>query len=215
MTAADNAKSNFSDLLFEFLKLIGFYYQDTVALSNKGMEMELVKILTIFTSIDISNNNFQGVFNALHNALTGPIPSSIGNLAQVGSLDLSQNRLSGSIPMQLASLTLLSFLNLSYNQLVGMIPTGSQIQTFSDTSFQGNKGLCGYPLNISCNNASPVPSLVSRSDRVPVEFPLSLEPEIFISAAVGFVVGLGIFIGLLVCCKRWNECFFKHVDQVL
>ncbi|KAL7169586.1 hypothetical protein ACSBR2_034594 [Camellia fascicularis] len=95
MTAADNAKSNFSDLLFEFLKLIGFYYQDTVALSNKGMEMELVKILTIFTSIDISNNNFQGV-----------IPNT------VGSLDLSQNRLSGSIPMQLASLTLLSFLNL-------------------------------------------------------------------------------------------------------
>ncbi|KAI7997071.1 Receptor-like protein 9DC3 [Camellia lanceoleosa] len=96
-----------------------------------------------------------------------------------------------------------------------MIPTGSQIQTFSDTSFQGNKGLCGYPLNISCKNASPVPSLVLRSDRVPVECPLSLEPKIFKSAAVGFVVGLGIFIGLLVCCKRWNECFFKHVEQVL
>ncbi|KAL7195000.1 hypothetical protein ACSBR1_035255 [Camellia fascicularis] len=85
--------SLFNDLQFEFLKLIGFYYQDTVALNNKGMEMELVKILTVFNNIDISNNNFQGVIpntagdlkslyvlNASHNALTGPIPSSIWEL---------------------------------------------------------------------------------------------------------------------------------------
>ncbi|KAL7169599.1 hypothetical protein ACSBR2_034604 [Camellia fascicularis] len=65
-----------------------------MALNIKGMEMEQVKILNIFTSIDISNNNFQGVIpntvgdlkslyvlNASHNALTSPIPSSIGNLA--------------------------------------------------------------------------------------------------------------------------------------
>ncbi|KAL7169597.1 hypothetical protein ACSBR2_034602 [Camellia fascicularis] len=139
----------------------------------------------------------------------------MGMLIQPNPVRPNKHGLSGSIPVQLASLTFLAFLNLSYNQLVGMIPKGSQIQTFSDTSFQGNKGLCGYPLNINCNNASPVPSLVSRSDRVPVEFPLSLEPEIFVSAAVGFVVGLGVFIGLLVCCKRWNEWYFKHVEQVL
>ncbi|THG15274.1 hypothetical protein TEA_022153 [Camellia sinensis var. sinensis] len=226
MTVADhNAKSNFSHLKFEFLKLNGFYYQDTVTLNNKGMEMELVKILTIFTSIDISNNNFQGVIpnrvgdlkslyvlNASRNALTGPIPSSIGNLAQLGSLDLSQNRLSGSIPMQLASLTFLSFLNLSYNQLVGMIPTGSQIQTFSDTSFKGNKGLCGYPLNISCNNASPVPSPAPSSNKSG-SFVVKKFNWQFIFTGLGFGIGAGVIIGPLMFWKQGSKWCNKHIER--
>ncbi|CAL5422802.1 unnamed protein product [Camellia sinensis] len=226
MTVADhNAKSNFSHLKFEFLKLNGFYYQDTVTLNNKGMEMELVKILTIFTSIDISNNNFQGVIpnrvgdlkslyvlNASHNALTGPIPSSIGNLAQLGSLDLSQNRLSGSIPMQLASLTFLSFLNLSYNQLVGMIPTGSQIQTFADTSFKGNKGLCGYPLNISCNNASPVPSPAPSSNKSG-SFVVKKFNWQFIFTGLGFGIGAGVIIGPLMFWKQGSKWCNKHIER--
>ncbi|KAJ0027799.1 hypothetical protein Pint_34908 [Pistacia integerrima] len=103
-------------------------YDDTVTVTIKGLEMELQKILTIFTSIDLSSNKFEGPipeeigqFKSLHllnisqNALTGPIPSSIGNLGKLESLDLSRNRLSGAIPTQLTSLYFLSVLNLSYN----------------------------------------------------------------------------------------------------
>ncbi|GMP85948.1 hypothetical protein CsSME_00038919 [Camellia sinensis var. sinensis] len=226
MTTVDhNAKSNFSQLRFEFLKLNGFYYQDTVTLNNKGMEMELVKILTIFTSIDISNNNFEGVIpktvgslksiyvlNASHNALTGPIPSSIGNLTQFGSLDLSHNKLSGSIPVQLASLTFLAFLNLSYNQLVGMIPKGFQIQTFSDTSFQGNKGLCGYPLNINCNNASPVPSLASSSNKSGF-FVVKKFNWQFIFTGLRLGIGAGVIIGPLMFWKQGNKWCNKHIEM--
>lgn len=49
------------------------YYQDSVTISNKGQRMELVKILTIFTAIDLSSNHFEGQipkvmmdFKALH-----------------------------------------------------------------------------------------------------------------------------------------------------
>ncbi|KAM7481312.1 hypothetical protein LguiB_005895 [Lonicera macranthoides] len=79
-----------------------FYYQDTMTVRNKGLEMDLVKILTVFTVIDFSMNNFDGnipetigelkslyVLNLSRNALTGSIPSSLGNLKQLGSLDLS------------------------------------------------------------------------------------------------------------------------------
>lgn len=102
----------------------------------------------------IGNASQIKVLNFSHNALTGPIPPSIGNMKQLASLDLSVNKLSGNIPVQLANLTSLSFLNLSYNQLVGRIPQGSRFQTFTEKSFEGNKGLCGAPLNKKCNAAA-------------------------------------------------------------
>ena len=79
--------------------------------------MELVKNFTIFTSIDFSSNHFEGPipkermdFKELcillsKTALPSEIPSSIGNLRRLESLDLSQNSSGGEIPMQLASLS--------------------------------------------------------------------------------------------------------------
>jgi len=63
--------------------------------------------------------------NLSNNALSGEIPSLIGNLEQLESLELSQNSQSGEIPIQVASLSFLSYLNLS-NNLVGKIPSGTQ-----------------------------------------------------------------------------------------
>ncbi|CAI9301554.1 unnamed protein product [Lactuca saligna] len=151
---------------FKVMPLDNLYYQDTVTVTVKGRELELVKILTIFTSIDISSNRFSGeipdtigrltalyMLNISHNDFTGSIPPSIGNLSQLESLDMSSNNLTGKIPSELTDLPFLSVLNLSYNQLKGRIPTGSQFQTFDGDSYGGNKGLCGFPLNKSCKTS--------------------------------------------------------------
>ncbi|KAI8015600.1 Receptor-like protein 33 [Camellia lanceoleosa] len=226
MVDGGNGQSDLDHLHYEFLKLNHFYYQDTVTVTIKGVEFELVKILTVFTSIDFSMNSFQGeipdtfgtlkylyALNLSHNVLTGHIPSSLGNLTQLESLDLSMNKLSGSIPEQLASLTFLSFLNLSFNRLVGRIPIGTQIQSFSKTSFEGNGGLCGAPLNTNCSHVQmPAGVLPLTPDE---DGDLDFEPGIYVSFAVGFVVGLGSFLGALVLCKRWRQWYYKHVDQVL
>ena len=45
------------------------YYQDSVIVVMKGLFIELVKIQSLFTTIDFSNNNFKG-----------EIPKSIGEL---------------------------------------------------------------------------------------------------------------------------------------
>ncbi|XVF78892.1 hypothetical protein PTKIN_Ptkin14bG0174200 [Pterospermum kingtungense] len=142
--------------------------QDSVIVTMKGGDFELERILTIFTTIDMSSNNFKGiipeivgnlislkVLNFSHNKLTGQIPSSFGNLAALESLDLSSNKLVGKIPIQLASLNFLEVLNLSQNQLVGQIPQGKQFNTFLNDSYEGNLGLCGFPLSERCGPDEP------------------------------------------------------------
>ena len=197
-------------------------YQDAVTISIKGKQLELEKILNIFTSIDISNNRFQGniphtigelkslvSLNMSHNALSGSIPKSFGTLKLLETLDLSMNKLSGKIPVELGDISFLEVLDLSDNQLTGKIPTGSQIQTFSNTCFQGNKGLCGLPLHIKC---SGVPVITEDYDNEDPGENIKWE---FVAPEVGFVVGLGIVILPLIFNKRWRYYYYIHVDQIL
>ena len=57
-----------------------------------------------------------------HNQLTGSIPDSLGNLANLTRLDLDNNQLTGSIPDSLGNLANLTYLDLDHNQLTGSIP---------------------------------------------------------------------------------------------
>ncbi|KAK1412429.1 hypothetical protein QVD17_33674 [Tagetes erecta] len=176
MMADENVESK-KHLSFNILQLSQLYYQDSVTVTVKGHELELVKILTLFTSIDISSNHFSGeipstigklkalyLLNISHNEFTSSIPSSIRNLSHLESLDMSSNRITGDIPSALASLPFLSFLNLSYNQLEGEIPTGNQFNTFDENSYLENKRLCGFPLNRTCTGSNvAVPKYASIS----------------------------------------------------
>ncbi|KAA3464838.1 receptor-like protein 12 [Gossypium australe] len=74
-----------------------------------------------------ATNNFEGSIPQVigkfkefcgPNAFTRSIPSFIGNLQQLESLDLSSNNLRSEIPLQLANLNFLSFINISNNKLV-------------------------------------------------------------------------------------------------
>ena len=56
------------------------------------------------------------------NALTGPIPPELGNLAKLTSLELWVNSLSGPIPPELGNLANLEQLGFGGNSLSGLIP---------------------------------------------------------------------------------------------
>ncbi|KAL0389165.1 UNVERIFIED_CONTAM: Receptor-like protein 53 [Sesamum calycinum] len=173
----------------------GEYYRATLKVIVKGVELKFEKIWTIFTAIDFSCNNFQGeipdatgdlsslmVLNLSHNTFIGTIPKALGNMTHLESIDLSTNQLIGEIPKELTHLTFLGTLNLSNNQLIGPIPSGSQFQTFSADSFQGNTGLCGFPLNISCRHTDQNDNLQRPN---PYHEAINWD---YVSVALGYVV---------------------------
>ena len=67
------------------------------------------------------------------NELNGEIPAEIGNLMQLISLGVRHNQLSGEIPSEIGTLDSLMFLDLSFNQLSGLIP-----QTLCSLNIWGN-----------------------------------------------------------------------------
>ncbi|TYJ39209.1 hypothetical protein E1A91_A04G050800v1 [Gossypium mustelinum] len=174
----------------------GGYYQDSVIITMKGLDFKLERILTSFTVIDFSSNhpkqvgelNSLIVLNFSHNSLAGNIPPSLGKMTALESLDLLSNKLQGRISVQLTDLTNLGALNLSHNNLEGQIPLANHFDTFSNDSFDGNSGLCGFPLSKKCGNNQ---ELESPPSTVADESETTLVWKI---AAMGY--GSGLMLGL-------------------
>ncbi|KAK1366204.1 leucine-rich repeat receptor-like tyrosine-protein kinase PXC3 [Heracleum sosnowskyi] len=104
--------------------------------------------------LEISHiKNLQIAMNLSFNHLRGQLPSELGKLDKLVSLDVSNNQLSGSIPALIRGMISLIEVNLSNNQFSGPIPPFVPFQKSSNSSFSGNKGLCGEPLNSPCSNS--------------------------------------------------------------
>nr|XP_028959987.1 receptor-like protein 2 [Malus domestica] len=113
--------------------------------------------------IDLSVNNINGSIPTeisqlqllcelyLHsNNISSDILNQISNLIYLENLNLSTDNLSGKIPSFMTSLNFLSVFSVLYNNLQGQIPTSTQLQSFNDSSFEGNPKLCGAPLPNEC-----------------------------------------------------------------
>ncbi|KAB1223416.1 Receptor-like protein 12 [Morella rubra] len=206
-------------------KLVNF--RIAVIVSIKGHVVDLVNVLTVFTSIDFSCNNFDGplpeelgglkllhLLNLSHNVFTSKIPPSLGKLTCLESLDLSTNKLTGKIPLELADgLIFLSVLNLSFNQLTGHVLLAKQFATFSETSYEGNKGLRGFPLKNKCRDEeSPSPSPTFK--RIDHSKSRVVANWNYISVELGYIFGFGIVIGPLVFWKKWRIWYYRHIDNI-
>ncbi|GAU14507.1 hypothetical protein TSUD_250490 [Trifolium subterraneum] len=197
------------------------YYHDSVVVIMKGLFTELTRILTTFTTIDLSNNKFEGEIpqligdlkflkglNLSNNGIKGTIPQSLSYLRNLEWLDLSRNQLRGEIPMALTKLNFLSFLNLSQNHLEGMIPKGQQFDTFGNESYEGNTMLCGFPLSKSCKNDDDQPPHSTSEDEEESGFGWK-------AVAIGYACGAlsGLLLGHNVFFFGKPEWLARLVEQ--
>ncbi|MFQ6666039.1 hypothetical protein Gotur_032558, partial [Gossypium turneri] len=191
----------------------GVNYASGLSVTAKGLEIKFELLLSIWTVIDLSSNQFRGeipkilgelhlliVLNLSHNCLIGPIPSSLGNLSELESLDLSSNKLEGRIPTELKNLVFLEVLNLSLNNLKGPIPQGKQFDTFTNDSYMGNLDLCGLPLSKNCGTGEETPAKFDRDDDGDE---LNWKFSILMGYGCGLVLGMSMAYIVFTTGKPW------------
>ncbi|KAG2308867.1 hypothetical protein Bca52824_028615 [Brassica carinata] len=184
---------------------VGYGVLETIDLRYKGLSMEQKSVLNSYATIDFSWNRIKGqipesigllkaliALNLSNNAFTGRIPLSISNLGELESLDLSSNQLSGTIPNGLGTLSFLAYINMSHNQLKGEIPQGTQITSQPKSSFEGNAGLCGLPLQETCFGTIPPPAQQPSEEDEEEEEQVLNWKAVVVGYGPGLVLGLAI-----------------------
>ncbi|KAK4411618.1 putative inactive receptor kinase [Sesamum angolense] len=130
---------------------------DISVLTNWNADLEILDLSSNSLTGSIPNlMQFQGLtmLSIRNNSLEGNLPSALGSLPKLNTVDLSSNRLDGLIPHSFFASMTLTNLNLSSNRLTGGIPLGG-----SHTSNWGRLKL----LNLAYNNLSgQLPNELSR-----------------------------------------------------
>ena len=93
---------------------------------------------------------------------------------------------------------------MSHNHLSGPIPQGKQFDTFDNSSFVGNPGLCGNPLSKTCDDfeVSPAPSSTfeeNQGSRLLVELEWK---GVLLGFGTGFLIGMGV--GWITVTRKLN-----------
>ncbi|KAK7319127.1 hypothetical protein RJT34_03841 [Clitoria ternatea] len=129
-------------------------------LSKSLLKLKYIKTLSIFncfvaSPITLPETLF-GPFSSLEHlafesnpSLSGEIPTSLGDVATLRVLSLSQNSLQGNIPSQIGGLVGLEQLDLSYNNLSGQIPKeigGLKSMRILDLSCNAIQGILPYSI---------------------------------------------------------------------
>ncbi|ESW24102.1 hypothetical protein PHAVU_004G103000 [Phaseolus vulgaris] len=174
--------------------------------------------------IDLSSNQLSGEIpkeienlfglislNLSRNHLTEKIPSNIGKLTSLEFLDLSRNQLVGSIPLSLAQIDRLTVLDLSHNYLSGKIPTGTQLQSFDTSKYEGNVDLWGPPLKKLYIDRLSKQEPIVKFDK---EDNFIFYSEFYKGMTIGFVISfLGVF-GSILIIRSWRHTYFKFLSNL-
>ncbi|XP_061980577.1 cuscuta receptor 1-like isoform X2 [Populus nigra] len=185
------------------------------------------KVLSYMYGIDLSNNNFVGAIpsefgnlskilslNLSHNNLTGSIPTTFSNLKQIESLDLSYNNLNGVIPPQLTKITTLEVFSVAHNNLSGKTPERkNQFGTFDENCYEGNRFLCGPPLQNNCSEEAVPSQSVPNDEQGDGGF---IDMEFFyISFSVCYTVVVMTIAAVLYINPYWRRRWLYFIEDCI
>ncbi|GMI81079.1 pollen receptor like kinase 1 [Hibiscus trionum] len=192
----------------------------TISLMNNNFNGPIPQLnkLPDLRSAYLSNNKFSGeippnAFDGLiqmkklhlsQNQLTGAIPASLATLPKLTELKLDRNRFSGNIP---DFKNHLQTLDLSSNQLEGPIP--ASLSKIDKKMFEGNKAVCGGPLN-ACESTPAASNDRSRSSSSSSSGSSSSSKKtptwlIVILVVVGLLIVVGILAVIMMKRPREQE----------
>jgi hypothetical protein len=92
--------------------------------------------------------------------------------------------------------------------LHGPIPSGTQLQSFDASAYEGNPGLCGPPLPHECAH------IVSNKGDIRDEDDGPRIPWFPITVVLGFITGFWGVCGSLVLSYKWRVAYFQFMDNV-
>ncbi|KAB1226879.1 Tyrosine-sulfated glycopeptide receptor 1 [Morella rubra] len=194
---------------------------DTTFTYGRG---EYNSLLSIYPGISLKNNSLGGkipieigrlkllgILDLSDNNFSGNIPSQISDLTNLEKLDLFANRLSGEIPVSLASLNFLASFSIANNNLYGSIPSGTQLQSFGPSAYEGSAGLCGVPLPKECTH-----TVNSNEDKETQNQKIGEHriPSFPIIVLLGFITGFWGVCGSLVLNRNWRIAYFRFLENL-
>lgn len=198
-----------------FAQHTGAIYPIEMTIDIKGFEYNVTYVLLTNIIFDLSMNNLTGdipvsignmsglrLLNLSGNQLEGKIPRSLSEISSLEELDLAKNKLHGVIPQELCKLSFLASLDVSSNNLCGPIPKGTQFDTFSATSFQRNKCLCGFPL-LPCNEMDKPKKADTRDNGGTTNIKRGWLDDIdeklsLIALELGMGIGFGVVVAMFI-----------------
>ncbi|XP_030958638.1 receptor-like protein 43 [Quercus lobata] len=173
---------------------------------------------SIIKMTDLSQNQFTGILprslsncgmleilNLGSNQLKDVFPSWLGTLPELSVLILRHNGFHGVVgsPTTMFEAPKLHILDLSATKFTGPIPYGKQFNTFDTSSFDGNLGLCGYPLSKKCENLEPAALPTSNIEEDQDSW-FHIEFD-WIIVLMGYGSGglvIGVVVGIIVLKKK-------------
>ncbi|GER35970.1 protein kinase [Striga asiatica] len=174
-TTNDYLDRNAEVLLKVILKLLGnvefcvgyreVYFSRSYLSLLLAVEIVVVQVRELYSNnitgpipSDIGNLTNLVSLDLYLNSFTGPIPDTLGKLSKLRFLwdsRLNNNSLTGSIPVSLTNVTSLQVLDLSNNRLSGAVPDTGSFSLFTPISFANNLNLCGPVTGRPCPGSPP------------------------------------------------------------